>query len=267
MPGQISRLARKDLAIARKLRNRRRGAGHRFALALALFVALALPIGARADETAAFLEASATAYAPYRSAMAYLHTGNDGLAALALDAMAARWAALCDRFQTQPPEAFAKDPAWQASLDGITGRIAAARVKLEAGDGEGAETLLVPIRADLGALRRRNGIVTHSDRIDDFSAAMTAIWVHRRAPPDMADAQTLAALAEQARVLRQALEDAAAGPPASTAADPQFQRLIAGSFDSVATIDRAIETLDRTLLISALRELRSSEQLLWMHFG
>ena len=47
----------------------------------------------------------------------------------------------------------------------------------------------------------------------------------------------------------------------------QFQRLIAGSFDSVATIDRAIETLDRTLLISALRELRSSEQLLWIHFG
>jgi hypothetical protein len=83
----------------------------------------------------------------------------------------------------------------------------------------------------------------------------------------MADVQTLAALAEQARVLRQALEDAAAGPPAGTAADPQFQRLIAGSFDSVATIDRAIETLDRTLLISALRELRSSEQLLWINFG
>ena len=115
--------------MARKLRNRRRSAGHRFVLALALFVALALPVAARADETPAFLEASASAYAPYRGAMAYLHTGNDGLAALALDAMAARWTALCDRFRTQPPEAFAKDPAWQASLDGITGRIAAARVK------------------------------------------------------------------------------------------------------------------------------------------
>jgi len=207
------------------------------------------------------------AYAPYRGAMAYFHTGNDGLAALALDAMAVRWTALCDRFQAQPPEAFATDPAWHASLDKITGRIAAARVKLEAGDADGAEAVLVPVRADLSALRRRNGIVTHSDRIDDFSTAMTAIWVHRRTPPDMADAQTVAALAEQARVLRRALEAAAAGPPAGTAADPQFQRLIAGSFDSIATIDRAIETLDQALLISALRELRSSERLLWVNFG
>ncbi len=253
--------------MARKLRNRRRGAGHRFALAVALFVALALPAAARAGETAAFLEASADAYAPYRGAMAYLHTGNDGLATLALDAMAARWAALCVRFRDPPPEAFATDPAWQASLDGITGRIAAARAKLEAGDAEGAETALMPIRAALGALRRRNGIVTHTDRIDAFSAAMETMWVHRRTLPDMTDAETLAALEEQARSLRRALDDVAAGPPERTAADPQFQRLIAGSFSSIATIDRSIEMRDPNKLISALRELRSSERLLWMNFG
>ncbi len=241
-------------------------------LALALFAALLWPAllsptAARADPLAEFLAASAEAYAPYRGAVAYLHTGNFGLAGLALDAVAARWAGLRDRFRNQPPAAFAKDPAWRASLDDITGRIAEARAKLEAGDSAGAAAALKPIRAALGDLRRRNGIVTHSDRVDSFSAAMDAIWVHRRNPPDMADPQVIAALAGQARALRQALADVAAGPPAKAASDPQFLRLIEGSFKSVATIDRAIETLDPALLISALREIRSSVQLLWMNFG
>ena len=256
--------------MARESRNRNR------VLALALLAALLWPpllwpAAARADATpeflAAFLEASAEAYAPYRGAMSYLHTGNAGLAALALDAMAARWAALSGRFRDQPPPAFAEDPAWRASLDAITGRIEAARARLEAGDAAGAATALAPIRAALSELRRRNGIVTFSDRMDSFSAALETMWVYRRDPPDMADPRTIAALAEQARTLRRALEDIAAGPSEKIAGDPQFQRLIEGSFKSVATIDRAIEARDPAFLIGALRELRSSEQLLWMNFG
>ncbi len=234
---------------------------------LALFIVLLWPAGARADETSAFLEASAAAYAPYRGAISYLHTGNAGLAALALDAMAVRWAGLNDRFRDQPPGVFAQDPAWQASLDDITSRVAEARAKIEAGDSEGVETALKPIRSALGDLRRRNGIVTHSDRIDAFSAAMDTMWVYRRNPPDMADPQVLAALTEQARALRRTLEDVAADPPAKIASDPQFLRLIEGSFKSVATIDRAIEAGKPALMIGALREIRSSEQLLWMNFG
>ncbi|MHA1154283.1 MAG: hypothetical protein ACTSQ7_16820 [Alphaproteobacteria bacterium] len=254
--------------MAREPRNRNRPR----VLALALFAALLWPAllwpaSARADANAEFLAASAEAYAPYRGAVAYLHTGNPGLAALALDAMAARWAGLCDRFRNQPPAAFAQDPAWRASLDDITSRVAEARAKIEAGDGKGAETALKPIRAALGDLRRRNGIVTHSDRIDALSAAMDAIWVHRRNSPDMADPQVLAALAEQARTLRRTLEDVAAGPPEKIVNDPQFLRLIEGSFIDVATIDRAIEARDPVLLISALRGIRSSERLLWMNFG
>ncbi len=247
--------------MARKPRNRHS------VLALALFAALLWPTAARADATAEFLKASAEAYAPYRGAIAYLHTGNAGLAALALDAMAARWAALCDRFRDRPPAAFAEDPAWRASLDAITGRIETARARLEAGDAAGAATALAPIRAALGGLRRRNGIVTFSDRIDAFSAAVETIWVYRRDPPDLADPEAMAALAEQARTLRRALEAVAAGRPEKIAGDPQFQRLIEGSFKSVATIERAIEARDQALLISALRELRSTEQLLWLYFG
>ncbi len=254
--------------MARKPRNRNSPRVLTLALCVALlWPALLWPTGARADTTAEFLAASAEAYAPYRGAMSYLYTGNAGLAALALDAMAARWAGLSGRFRDQPPAAFAKDPTWRASLDEITSRVAEGRAQLEAGDSAGAETALAPIRAALADLRRRNGIVIHSDRIDAFSAAMAAMWVYRRNPPDMADPETLAALAEQARTLRRTLEGVAADPPAKIAGDPQFLRLIEGSFESATTIDRAIETRDQRLLINALREIRSSEQLLWMNFG
>jgi hypothetical protein len=240
------------------------GAG---ALVWALWAALLHPAGAGANDTDAFLKASAGAYAPYRAAVSYLHTGNPGLGALALDAMAARWAALCDRYRGAAPGPFAKDPDWQASLDAITEGIAAAQAKIAAGDLKAAEAALKPIRGLMGDLRRRNGVITHSDRVDAFSAAMETMWVYRRNPPDMADPEALAALTEQAAALRRALEDVAVEPPEKIAADPQFQRLIAGSFKSIATIDRSIEARNQEFLISALRELRSSEQLLWMNFG
>jgi len=96
---------------------------------------------------------------------------------------------------------------------------------------------------------------------------MATIWVHRRNPPDMADPQANAALAERARTLHRALEAAAAGRPEKIAGDPQFQRLIEGSFKSVATIERAIGARDPGFPIGALGEIRSSEQLLWMNFG
>jgi hypothetical protein len=248
-------------------RPRRLAAARAHALVLILTAGLFWPGAARADDTDAFLKASAGAYAPYRAAVSYLHTGNPGLGALAIDAMAARWTALCDRFRDQAPDAFAEDAAWQSSLDEISERIAAAQAKIAAGDTEAAEATLKPIRGLLGDLRRRNGVITHSDRVDAFSAAMETMWVYRRNPPDMANAQTLATVAEQVRTLRRTMEDVAAKPPEATAADPQFQRLIVESRVSFERLERALDTRDATLLISALRELRSSERLLWMNFG
>ena len=55
--------------------------------------------------------------------------------------------------------------------------------------------------------------------------------------------------------------------PEKIAGDPQFQRLIAGTFKSVATIEHAIEAREPGFLIGALREPRASEQLLWMNLS
>jgi hypothetical protein len=232
-----------------------------------LLLALLWPALARADETADFLKASAEAYRPYRGAVVYLHTGNAGIAALALEEMAERWARVCGRYRARPPPAFAADPSWRASLDEVSRRIEEARARIEAGDAAGAGAILGPIRTVLGDLRRRNGVVTFSDRIDAFSAALESLWVHRDDPPDLSDAGVVARLAAQARALREALETVHKDVPAALAGDPQLHRLLEGSRTAAGRLEQAIDGGDRELFIGTLRELRSFEQILWLNFG
>ncbi len=237
------------------------------AFALVLLFAVLCPAAAHADETADFLAASAEAYKPYRGALAYLRTGNTGLAALALDDAAERWDRLCERYRERPPAAFAADPAWQDSLDDITRRMEAARARAAADDAKGAAELLKPIRASLGSLRRRNGIVTFSDHVDAFSAAMRALWVYRHDPPDMSDDETIARLRQLARALKRAWETLDDEVPAAIANDPQLRRLLEGSAAGIETLERAIESRNQRFLVNTLRELRSFEQMIWLNFG
>lgn len=237
------------------------------AIGLFLFIALLWPPPGRAGETADFLAASAEAYGPYRGAVSYLRTGNHGLAALALDEMAVRWQALCDRFRERPPAEFAADPAWRDSLDEITRRIEQARARLEAGDPKGTASVLGPIRAELGDLRRRNGIVTFSDRVDALSAAMEPLWFYRKNPPDLNDAQVILRLREQARAFKQALEKADRNLPTGTNNDAQLRRLFEGSFAGILRLERAIGERNQRFFAGTLGELRSFERLIWLNFG
>ena len=237
------------------------------AFALCLVIALLWPPAGRAGEAEDFLAASAEAYGPYRSAVSYLHTGNAGLAELALDEMAVRWQALCDRFRARPPAEFAAGPAWRDSLDEITRRIEQARARLEAGDREGAAGVLEPIRAGLGGLRRRNGIETFSDRVDALSAAMEPLWAYRQDPPDMNDAQVVLRLREQARAFKQALEKAGRNLPSGTVDDAQLRRLFEGALAGIARLERAIGERNQPLFVGTLGELRSFERLIWLNFG
>ena len=249
------------------IRTKGRWRGLARAIALSLVFTLLWPPAGRADEAADFLAASAEAYGPYRSAVSYLHTGNAGLAGLALDEMAVRWQALCDRFRARPPAEFAADPAWRDSLDEITRHIEQARARLEAGDREGAAGALAPIRAGLGGLRRRNGIVTFSDRVDALSAAMEPLWVYRKDPPDLNDAQVVLRLREQAQALKQALETAGRNLPSGTNNDAQLRRLFEGAFAGIARLERAIGERNQKLFAGTIGELRSFERLIWLNFG
>jgi hypothetical protein len=158
---------------------------------LVLPVLLSLSLPAQAGQLAAFNAAVAEAYAPYRGAVSYLRTGNLDLAALELEAAAARWSAVVERFAAAPPDAFADDPAWRASLMNLSRRFDKAIQAIDAGDPETARSLLAPVRGTLGALRRRNNVTVFSDHIDEITRAMDRLWRFRKEPPDFAEAATL----------------------------------------------------------------------------
>ncbi|MGI9508071.1 MAG: hypothetical protein ACR2QJ_01825, partial [Geminicoccaceae bacterium] len=69
-----------------------------------------------ASELNAFNKQVASAYAPYRSAMFYLRTGNPDVAYLDLDTASAAWQSLLDQYRDTPPDVFADDPGYGDAL-------------------------------------------------------------------------------------------------------------------------------------------------------
>ena len=238
--------------------------GQRFILIASL---LAAASAARGGELADFNGAVAAAYAHYRGAISYLRTGNVALAAFELDDMATKWRDVTVRHAQTAPDAFADDPAWATTLAGIGARVDQALAAIDAGQAETALEAIAPIRDELAELRRRNGVTVFSDRINDVSAAMAALWAHRRGEPDLASADVARDIAAKTAVLGYMFDRCRDQAPAAVREDAAFIRLLDGSEEGIKRIWRALDERDQHLLINTLRELRSFEQILFLRFG
>lgn len=234
--------------------------------ALAALLMLCSGASAAAEPTA-FETASRDAYRHYRGAMSYLRTGNLDLAALELEDAIAKWGRLLADYGAAPPEAFADDPEWSSSLAGIGTRLGQALTELDGSRPDAAAQTLAPIREELAALRRRNGVTFFSDHADALSAAMAALWRYRDAPPDLEDDAQSATLRDESAELRAAVVRVRRAAPPAIAADPQFQRLTRGSLDALDRVDAAVRGKDAGLLYNTLGELQSFERIFWLEFG
>jgi hypothetical protein len=233
-----------------------------------MVVAVVLAAGAaRASDLANFNGAVAAAYVHYRGAVSYLRTENTALAALELDDMAAKWGDVIARYGEAAPDAFKDDAAWAATLRGVGVRLDNALDAIDAGDAKGAIETLAPIRGELADLRRRNGVTVFSDRIDEVSAAMDALWTYRRGTPDLADADVAHDIAAKTAVLAYVLERCRAQAPAAVRESADFSRLVEGSDEGIRRMWRALAERDEELLVNTLGELRAFERILFLKFG
>jgi hypothetical protein len=233
-----------------------------------LSVTLALGVGkAFASDLSDFHAAAEEAFAPYRTALAYLRTGNVDTAAFELEAMIAAWAALEGRFAAAPPDAFADDAGYAPVLRRIGKDAQAALAAIDAGDPEGAAGLLKPLQAQLGGLRRRNGLYLLSDCVAEFYGAMDALWVYRHEMPDLSGAEARAEVLGRAAVVAYATGrcEAMAGP--ALREDPEFRRLFDTFHDGMPPLREAVLDQDGQRVISVLRELRSAQMLIYLRFG
>lgn len=222
---------------------------------------------ASAGELKAFNKQVASAYAPYRSAMFYLRTGNPDVAYLDLDAAVSAWQTVVERFGETPPDAFADDPGFSDTLTSVQKALESGRELLDENDQTAAAETLTLVRAELAALRSRNGVRVYSDCIDEMNAAMDRLWTYRHEPPDFADTGQVNAVKRDAAITeylyRRCYEEAS--PERQN--DDAFKRIFEGSLVSLPLIYDALDQGNEAMLINILRELRSFDRMIWLEFG
>ncbi len=230
-----------------------------------LMVALAAPAGA--GELARFNAAVAKAYTHYRGAVFYLRTGNPAVANIELQQAAALWTAEVLPFREAPPDPFAEDDAWPGLLDDVSARLEKATSATGEGLAEPAAEALAPIRPALAALRARNQVRVFSDCIDEANAAMDALWVFRKAPPDFRVPEQVNDLRAKTAVTAYLYRRCAEQAPSDIAAAPEFKRIMGGTLESLGRMWGVIDAADGEAVISILREIRSFDRMLWLQFG
>jgi len=226
-----------------------------------------MPVVTSAGELGDFHSEVADAYAPYRSAMFYLRTGNPGVATLELDAARQGWQAVVDRFAKNPPDAFADDTAFVETLASVQSAFDDGLSALDQGDADVAAKALGPVRTSLAALRQRNGLRTFSDCVDDMNAAMDRLWAFRHEPPAFDQPTEVNAVKREAAVTeffyRRCHDQASADLKESA----EFKRLFEGSLQSLPLIFDALDQGSEGHLINILRELRSFDRMIWLNYG
>ena len=215
---------------------------------------------ARAAAVHDFHAAVAAAFGHYRLVMYSLRTGNQAIALFELDRMAAKWKTIEQRFAASPPDIYANDAAWRDTLAAIGDAV-------EAGDLKFATRRLQPVRGEMSALRRRNGVFLFPDCVERANLAFERLFAYCREPTDFADAEAVNGLRRALAITVHWYETCRDTAPAAIRDDEQFQRIMDSAIDSLGFIWDAIDERNGRRVINNLRGLRSSDGLLYLRFG
>ena len=214
-----------------------------------------------------FHDAVADANASYREASFYLRTGNPMVAAFGLQDMNDKWSTIIKQFAKSPPGIYAADTSWETSLIEIGKHIQDGIAATDAGDLKGAQQNIAPVRKILSDLRARNGVFLFSDRVDRANAAMEAIWSFRHNPPDFSKPDEVNDLRQKTTLMTYWYERCRDTATPQVKNDPQFKRLVDKTLYSLGRMWVAIGEKNQLSVINILREMRSSDRLLYLHFG
>ncbi len=239
-----------------------------FVAALMLvLVGRAPPADSAERDAAEFHAAVDDAYGHYRESDFYLRTGNAGVAAFELEALEAKWRALVARFAAKPPRAYAADTHWTRDLADIGKRAAEGLRLADAGEPEAARAMLKPVRRILGDMRRRNGIFLFSDCVDGANGAMEGLYKFRHAPPDFERSESVRAARRATAEMRRWYVRCRDMASPGRATDTEFKRLMERSLYSIGRLDVALDQKNQRMFINIIRELRSSDRILFLRFG
>jgi len=203
------------------------------------------------------------AYGQYRAALFQSNSGNSDATTKAMQTLSEKWTVIEKDWGTSPPPQYADDAAFADTLTTVGTVIAEASQDVAAGDLAKAHLTLEQIRAEVGALHIRNGILTFSDRMNAYHAKMEEVLDHDLAA--LGDKGT-AVLLEDAAVLVYLAEDIV-GHPAPEASDPAYAPLVDAVRQSVGAVQTAARAGDMVAAKAAIGQLKVPYAKLFAKFG
>ncbi len=232
------------------------------AFALALSLSPAPTLAAASLET--FLGDLQPVYDGIRKAMFYLERDAAAPAGFEIERSAEAWRVEVMPYSDSPPAAFAHDPRFGDTLEGIGEALARASAA------EGAEAsldALSGIPATLAELRARNRVVVFADHVREANRAMDRLYAYRHRDIDFSDREVVDDLRARLAVTAYAYRECDAAAPTDVASDPAFRRMIDGTLRSLDLMWAAIAAGEQRTVINILREVRSFDRLLWLQHG
>ncbi|MEK9726272.1 MAG: hypothetical protein VW405_22675, partial [Rhodospirillaceae bacterium] len=124
-----------------------------------------------------------------------------------------------------------------------------------------------PIRQALVDLRRRNGLFLFADYVEEANRAMDALFEYRRKTIDFANLEEVRTLLRRTAVTADWYRRCMEAAPEAYQQSVEFKRLIDVSLASLSLIWEAARERNQRRVINILRELRSSDRLLYLRFG
>lgn len=225
-------------------------------LAAALFASPAF-----AGPVADFNGEMAAAYAQYRMVLFKTNQGDQPASAKLAGDFASGWKALADKWRAAPPPQLSEDAGFAATLDEVAALAAKAGDEIAAGKLPEAHETLEGVREAVSAMNARNGVVTYSDRMNDYHAfmetALTADYAATGAAQAGADAAVLGYLAHQLK----------AKATAGLAGDPEFAKAIDAIAASVDAFAKAALSGDAAAIKAAQGALKKPYAMAFVKYG
>jgi hypothetical protein len=203
------------------------------------------------------------AYGQYRTALFQSNSGNADATSQAMKALSEKWATLSTTWGKDAPPQYADDPDFGTTLSAVADVIDQASKEVAAGDLPKAHLTLEGIRAEVGALHERNGIISFSDRMNAYHAKMEAVLELDLA--NLPDGGT-AVLCDGAAILAYLAQDIV-DHPAPEGADAAYAPLVDGLIKSVSALQSAVRSGDAAAVAAAVGGLKAPYSKLFAKFG
>ena len=206
------------------------------------------------------------AYASYRMALFQTNKKNQKKSLESAVSFQQQWQVITEKYWEAPPEVYAADPEWKATLVKISDFNALGIQEILVEKLSDAHDTLEAIRDELGDLRQRNQVITFSDHVNNYHEAMESLLLLGLRPDDISD-KNLLIIREELAVLDYLAETMVQKAPAEYLGNEEFKQVINGVFSSLHNLRQAVNEKSPDDILQSIKKLKPAYAKVFIKFG